>query len=71
MTIDNRLIQATIERYKQRELQRTENIKKIGKSDLFSIDIPARVEQRLARIASSPLAQITLAEDRQMSGIGV
>jgi endonuclease G, mitochondrial len=67
MKIDERIIQATIKRYQQRESQRSGNIKKLNKSDLFSVDTPARVERRLARIANHPLAQIAIAEDRRMS----
>jgi endonuclease G, mitochondrial len=66
MKIDDLIIQATIKRYQQRESQRSGNIKKLNKSDLFSVDTPARVEQRLARIANHPLAQIVLAE-KQMT----
>jgi endonuclease G, mitochondrial len=64
MKIDDRIIQATNKRYQQRESQRVGNIKKLNKSGLFSVDTPARVEQRLARIANHPLAQIVLAEER-------
>jgi endonuclease G, mitochondrial len=64
--IDDRLIQATSKRYQQRESQRSGNIKKLNKSDLFSVDTSARVEQRLTRIANHPLAQIAIAEDQRM-----
>lgn len=62
--INDRIIQATVNRYQNREPQRTGNIKKLSKSDLFSVDTPERVERRLERIANHPLAQITLTEER-------
>ena len=62
--INNRIIQATVNRYQNREPQRTVNIKKLSESDLFSVDTPERIERRLARIANHPLAQITLTEGR-------
>jgi endonuclease G, mitochondrial len=62
--INDRIIQATVNRYQNREPQRTVNIKKLSEGDLFSVDTPARVERRLARIANHPLAQITLTEER-------
>jgi endonuclease G, mitochondrial len=71
MMIDDRLIQATIDRYQQRESQRLGNIQKLDRQDLFSVDTPTRVERRLARIANHPLAQIALAEDRRIGTDGV
>jgi endonuclease G, mitochondrial len=62
--INDRIIQATVNRYQNREPQRTGNIKKLSESDLFSVDTPERVERRLERIANHPLAQITLTEER-------
>jgi endonuclease G, mitochondrial len=62
--INDRIIQATVNRYQNREPQRTVNIKKLSESDLFSVDTPERVERRLERIANHPLAQITLTEER-------
>lgn len=62
--INDRIIQATVNRYQNREPQRTGNIKKLSESGLFSVDTPERVERRLERIANHPLAQITLTEER-------
>jgi endonuclease G, mitochondrial len=62
--INDRIIQATVNRYQNRKPQRTVNIKKLNETDLFSVDTPERVERRLERIAHHPLAQIMLAEER-------
>jgi endonuclease G, mitochondrial len=62
--INDRIIQATVNRYQNREPQRTVNIKKLSERDLFSVDTPERVERRLERIANHPLAQIMLREER-------
>jgi endonuclease G, mitochondrial len=66
MMIDDRIIQATINRYQQRELPRSVNIKKLSETDLFSVDTPARVERRLERIANHPLAQSAISADKRM-----
>jgi endonuclease G, mitochondrial len=71
MTIDERIIKATSERYQQREPQRSANIKKLDRGGLFTVDTPARIDRRLARIANNPLAQIALAEDKRMRADGV
>jgi endonuclease G, mitochondrial len=62
--INDRIIQATVKRYQNREQKRSVNIKKLSESDLFSVDTPARVERRLERIANHPLAQIAMTEER-------
>ncbi len=60
MKIDNPIIQATIERYQQREQQRAGYLQKLQETGILSADTPERVAMRLERIARHPLTPMTI-----------
>ncbi len=70
MAIDERIIQvipATVTRYGQREQQRGAHLQKLSDTGPLDVDTPERVAKRLERIANHPLAQMTIAENQQVT----
>jgi endonuclease G, mitochondrial len=67
MAIDERIIQATVNRFRQREHQRAAYLNKLSDNSPLNVDTPERVTKRLERIANHPLAQMTIAEDRKVT----
>jgi hypothetical protein len=41
-------------------------LKKLTDTDLLSVDTPARIAQRLERIANQPLVQMTIGEEQKV-----
>ncbi len=67
MAIDERIIQATVSRYQQREQQRNAYLQKLSDTSPLDVDTPERVAKLLSRIANHPLARMTIAESQQVT----
>jgi endonuclease G, mitochondrial len=64
MAIPNKVLEQTIDRYKDRRIKRNENIKMMEEGRLLEIDTKERVDLRLSRIAGSSIAMEVVSESR-------
>lgn len=71
MAITYQLIQETTARYRQRQEKRQEHLSELEAGNLLDVDTPERVKKRLERIASNPLAVMTMSEESLPEVAGV